>query len=235
VQTLNGLQALRHPQGGFREFGEHPFQSNAHMHLLEAALAWEDAGGGGVWAELADEVAALALSRFIDAQGGFLREFFDAGWAVAAGDDGRWVEPGHQFEWAWLLEAWGRRRGQAGARAAARRLFETGRKGVDPRRGVAVDVLWDDLTPRAEGARLWPQTERLKSALILGDEGEALLAARTLTRYLDTPAPGVWRDKMTTDGSFVAEPAPASSFYHIASAVLELRRWRAGGGPTRLV
>ena len=226
MQTFDGLAALRHPQGGFKEFGAHPFQANAHMHLLEAALAWEAADGGAAWAGLADQVAGLALSRFVDRDGGFLREFFDADWAVAAGDEGRWVEPGHQFEWAWLLETWGLRRGEAAARRAASRLFEVGKAGVDRKRGVAVDVLWDDLTPRAEGARLWPQAEWLKAALVLGDEAEALRAAQGLAGYLDAPAAGVWRDKLKADGGFVVEPAPASSLYHIATAVLELRRWR---------
>jgi hypothetical protein len=49
-------EAFRH-RGGFRESGEHPFQANAHMHLFEAALAWEQAAGGGL-AALADEIAA---------------------------------------------------------------------------------------------------------------------------------------------------------------------------------
>ena len=33
----------RHHAGGFRESGDQPFQSNPHMHLLEAALAWVEA------------------------------------------------------------------------------------------------------------------------------------------------------------------------------------------------
>jgi mannose-6-phosphate isomerase len=33
---------------------------------------------------------------------------------------------------------------------------------------------------------------------------------------------GLWRDKQKADGSFVDEPAPASSFYHILCAIYEL-------------
>lgn len=222
AEVLARLQPYRHAAGGFRELGPHPFQSNAHMHLLESAMAWEAAGGGPEWAALADEIVALALARFIDAGGGFLREFFDAGWLPAPGDDGRWVEPGHQFEWAWLLERWGRARGDRRARDAARRLFACGLPGVDAAREVAIDVLWDDLSPRERRARLWPQTEYLKAALILGEDAHALTACRGLARYLDTPARGAWRDKMTADGGFADEPAPASSFYHIVVALLAL-------------
>jgi mannose-1-phosphate guanylyltransferase / mannose-6-phosphate isomerase len=75
----SALEALRHAAGGFREAGEHPFQANAHMHLFEAALAWEDTGDAS-WAPLADHIAELALGRFIHPRSGVLREFFDADW-----------------------------------------------------------------------------------------------------------------------------------------------------------
>jgi mannose-6-phosphate isomerase len=216
------IEAFRHPAGGFRERDDHPFQSNAHMHLLEAAMAWEETGDAGGWAELADEIVTLSLTRFIDAEGGFLREFFDEAWRPAPGDDGRWVEPGHQFEWAWLLERWGRARGHARARQAARTLFAHGVRGLDAGRGVAVNVLWDDLSVRDPVARLWPQTEWLKASVILGEEGQALVAARGLAQYLAVPTPGAWRDRRLADGSFVDEPAPASSFYHLMLAIQTL-------------
>jgi mannose-1-phosphate guanylyltransferase/mannose-6-phosphate isomerase len=222
LETLLGLQPYRHAEGGFRELGDHPFQANSTMHLLEAAMAWDERGVDPAWTALADELVALARRRFIDADGGFLREFFDADWRPAAGDDGRYVEPGHQFEWAWLLERWGRARRDEGARADARRLFQAGLRGVDPGRSVAVDGLWDDLSVRDARARLWPQTEYLKAALWLGDEAEALRASRGLARYLDVPARGAWRDKLDPDGRFVDEPAPASSFYHLIGALLPL-------------
>ncbi|MDB5443591.1 MAG: manC, partial [Phenylobacterium sp.] len=228
-RLLDALQGRRHAAGGFREFGAHPFQSNAAMHLLEAALAWDELEPGSVWTTLAGEIVALGLKHFIDGDGGFLREFFDADWRPTGGDDGRWVEPGHQFEWAWLLERWGRARGEDKVRHAARILFQRGLQGVDRRRGVAVNVLWDDLTVRDATARLWPQTEYLKAALIFGEPGEALGAANSLARYLEVPARGAWRDKMLPDGSFVDEPAPATSFYHISVAVLELLKHVSSG------
>jgi mannose-1-phosphate guanylyltransferase/mannose-6-phosphate isomerase len=222
AERLQGrLQHFRHPAGGWREAGEHAFQANANMHLFEAALAWEAAGGEG-WSVIADEIAGLALARFIDAEGGFLREVFDADWRPADGEAGRLVEPGHQFEWAWLLERWGRSRGREDAKAAARRLFAAGSKGVDAARDVAVNALSDELAMRDAQARLWPQTEHLKAALILGEPAAALTAANGLVRYLETPVNGLWRDRMRPDGGFVEEPAPASSFYHIVCALQAL-------------
>ena len=82
----------------------------------------------------------LALTRFMDAKGGFLREVFDEAWSPASGDEGRLVEPGHQFEWAWLLARCGRL-GHPAASAASKRLYAAGLRGVDPQRGVVVDAL----------------------------------------------------------------------------------------------
>jgi len=222
-RTRKALEAMRYEKGGFMETDDHPFQSNCHMHILEASLAWAEVGDSE-WNSLADEIAELALSTFIDSETGFLREFFDADWNPAPGLDGRRVEPGHQFEWAWLLARWGKLRGRADAWHAAQKLFDHGKRGVDSR-GVACNALWDDLSIWDSEARLWPQTEYLKAALALGMELDALTAANGLRLYLQTPTMGVWFDKLRPDGSFVDEPAPASSFYHIICAVKELDQY----------
>lgn len=232
AHALRGaLAALRAPASGWREAGEHPWQANAHMHLLEACMAWDAIEPGREWRDMADEIVALARRNFIDPAGGFLREFFDESWAPAAGEDGRLVEPGHQFEWAWLLTRRGRLHGDAWALEAAVRLYDIGARGVDQARGVAMDALNDDLSVRSDQARLWPQTERLKAALSLAETAEggrrillvddARKALAGLQRYLEPS--GLWRDKMRADGGFVDEPAPASSLYHITVAWEQVR------------
>jgi mannose-1-phosphate guanylyltransferase/mannose-6-phosphate isomerase len=218
------------PNGGFVEEGEHPYQSNCHMHLLEACLAWEEGGGDEGWAQLADQLVALARVTFVDEKGGFLREFFNEDWKPAPGEDGRLVEPGHQFEWAWLLARYSQARGDAPALEAARRLYEFGMRGVGERSRVALDALNDEGRVKGERARLWPQTEWLKAALALAElssDGprrkyveDAAEALRALWRYL-TPQ-GIWRDKRLPSGGFIDEAAPASSLYHIMGAFSQL-------------
>jgi mannose-6-phosphate isomerase len=217
------LAVFRHDRGWFRETAGHPFQANAHMHLFEAALAWEATGADRAWSALADELAGLALSHLIEPASGVLREAFTADWAPLTGEAGL-IEPGHQFEWAWLLERWGAARAEEGARAAARRLFAAGRRGFDPARGVVVNALWDDFSVRDAGARLWAQTEHLKAALALGEDACALEAANGLAVWLDTPVRGVWRERMRPDGGFLEEPSPATSLYHLFLAIRELAR-----------
>lgn len=203
-----------------------PLLSNPHMHLLEAALAWCELSAERAWRVLADELGDLALTRFIDPISGALRETFDEAWSPLAGPEGRRVEPGHQFEWAWLLLRW--RPNDDTARRAAFRLIEIGeRSGV--RNGVAIDALFDDLSVHETTARLWPQTERLKASVLAASlTGQshywvsAAAAAQGLLRYLDTPVAGLWYDRLSAEGVFHIGPAPASSFYHIVAAILAL-------------
>jgi mannose/cellobiose epimerase-like protein (N-acyl-D-glucosamine 2-epimerase family) len=224
--------------GGYTGFADDRyFQSDPHMHLFEAALAWELLSPDPRWRALADELAELCLAQFMT-RDGLLLEYFDATWAPAAGLQGRLAWPGHQFEWAGLLERWALRRGREDVRKTARRLYRYGADhGVDPTRGVAVFELLDDLSVNDAKARLWSQTEWLKAALILarsasGDErqrylADAIAAARALLLYTDTPIAGLWRDKLLADGSWVDEPAPASSFYHVIDALRVLAAWPA--------
>lgn len=216
----SALETLRHPAGGYREVGDQPFQANAHMHLLEAALAWERADPG--WSAMADEIAELALGRFIDPEGRFLWEFFDEAWCPLPEAAGGLIEPGHQFEWAWLLHQWGGRRGKTDVLASARALYEAALGGVDARRSVAVGSVWRDMSVRNPVAQLWAQTEHLRAALTFGDEAQVLVAARGLSGFLETPARGVWWDHLQADGAFVDEPARATSLYHLMGAILPL-------------
>lgn len=240
ANRLLGLlqQSYRHPEAGFLEStdGRQPLRSNPHMHLFEACLAWESVSKDPVWSDIADEIAELALTRFIDPVSGGLREFFDLEWQPFPGEDGRIMEPGHQFEWAWLLARWGRKRGDAGALIAARRLYDIGwTYGIDESRGAAFMALNDDFTVKDPLARLWAQTEWLKAAVALtelssGPERNAYAsdipdAVAALKIYLNDVPAGLWRDKMSPDGTFVEEPAPASSLYHIVCAISELDRF----------
>ena len=63
-------------------------ESNPHMHLLEACLAWAQAGRDGGWSAWAKDLIDLALSRFIRPETGALRRIFFA--ILGAGSrDGR--------------------------------------------------------------------------------------------------------------------------------------------------
>ena len=80
-----------------------PRRQNPHMHLLEALLALHAATGEKNWLRRAGALVDLFKRRFSDPQTGALIEFFAEDWSPRPGDEGRLREPGHQFEWVWLL------------------------------------------------------------------------------------------------------------------------------------
>jgi mannose/cellobiose epimerase-like protein (N-acyl-D-glucosamine 2-epimerase family) len=226
--------AFAHPHGGYRESvgasGER--RQNPHMHLFEALLAATEAFGDERFFAAARDLAALFAGRFYQPDVGALPEYFhdalapvrSAGWFV--------TEPGHHYEWIWLIRWYHAMAAAIGQTVpdlnrAATPLFKFAeRHGVSPATGLAVNGVWSDGTVADAGFRLWPQTERLKAVARLSPGG--LPAALTaFTRHLAGVRPGLWIERMDAGGQAVAEPAPATSLYHLTAAftdaaVLEL-------------
>jgi mannose-6-phosphate isomerase len=199
------------------------------MHLLECFVALHKASGSPRWRRDAEHIARLCARSFLHPDSGALLEYFDVELQPLDGDDGRIVEPGHCFEWAWLFETlaeWA----LPDATAISDRMAGFARRhGLCAVRGVAINEVLTDGSIRNAAARLWPQTERLKAALARyrrtrEDEewAEAAAAYAGLCKYFETPARGAWRDKLKVDGSWIEEPAPGSSMYHVTCALAEL-------------
>lgn len=237
LDLLSWLRANRaHPDAGFEETSPRslPLKSNPHMHLFEAALAWMEADDAPAWRELASEIAELCAKRFLHPEIGALREYFEGDWAPVNGQQGRITEPGHQFEWAWLMWRWADLCGGDPApwRTRAERLVAHGETfGICPARGAPLAEVDLDGAPIETYARLWPSTERLKASVAQSKvadstavQGRAAASVTALFAFFETPTPGLWRDRWLSDGSFVQEGAPASSFYHIVCGFSELIR-----------
>jgi mannose/cellobiose epimerase-like protein (N-acyl-D-glucosamine 2-epimerase family) len=207
-------------------------EANPHMHLLEACLAWAEIGNDASWMVWVRRLAELAVLHFIRRDSGVLGESYTALWQPAPGIAGRIIEPGHQFEWAWLLLRCRHLRfvapGETPLQETALKLLAIGEQyGVH--RGVAVNRLLDDMSVADAEARLWPQTERLKAALLaatLTDAAQywaiAQAAATSILPYLETPVPGLWFDVQRPNGSLVHAPVPASTFYHLVGTIAAL-------------
>jgi len=215
---------LGHGRLGFEEGSPRrvPLRANPHMHLLEAALAWIELGVDEPFTSLADDIVALATGHLIDRRTGAVGELFDGDWNFAAGADGRLREPGHQFEWAHLLDLHSRLVG-GDKRELVHRLY---RFGVDfgVERGIVLGAVDADGTPVERSSRLWAQTERLRTILTVGlDAGlatvdDALEAVAAIDRFIPNPRSGLWYDRCRPDGLPIVDAAPASSFYHIVTA-----------------
>jgi len=212
-----------HPLGGFREDGRLPQRSNPHMHLLEAALAWIAIDDAPAWHRMADGVATLCLRKFIEPETGALRELFGADWSPMPGVEGRICEPGHHYEWAFLLDRWATLTGRERPDAVSRLIAFADACGCDARRGVAINAVLIDGTVHDPVARLWAQAERARAYRADRRPDEQIVAALTaLRRFLTTPTRGLWYDQLSASDGFVVEPARSTQLYHIVGAVSEL-------------
>ena len=230
LETVQGR--LANPAGGFFEAADRKLgcTSNSHMHLLEAALAWQVIDHDERWRRLAEGIVELAFDKLIDPPTLQIREFYSEHWEPANGETGLIVETGHQFEWAWLLFRWHASTGEVRAAQLATTLIDGAEShGVDPVRDVAINSLWLDGNIRDGQARLWPQTERLKASCAAWELTRApryldiaQRSATALEKYLPTEKAGLWRDQMAEQGNFIDEPAPASSLYHLVAAIAQL-------------
>ena len=238
-RTLEFLDhALADPEhGGYHESIPErlPRRQNPHMHLLEALVALHQATGNQDYLVRAGALAELFRDRFFDASSGTLGESFAADWSPLEGAAGRELEPGHHFEWAWLLHEYARATGEIAILDAADLLYGFAWvHGTDPADGLAYDAVAPDGTPRRQTKRLWPQTEALKAHLALRQSAAHPEAAGRAEAALDglfdkylCLRPGLWREQLGPDRVNMADRVPASSLYHLYLALAEYLRVRA--------
>ena len=213
-----------------------PRRQNPHMHLFEAYVALYEASGEAHWLSQAQRMFDLFERYFFDAAGGQLIEFFDRDWREIPHENRCLREPGHHFEWTWLLHRYAGLSGDDRAAAAMRPLFDWAwRHGID-RESAAPYVAFEELDPEgrvlAEGRkRLWPQTEAVKACLAVYErfgDAAALDGAHQLLEAmfrtfagLDSPR---WREQVDREGKLLRDGMPASSLYHLFLAVAEAVR-----------
>jgi N-acylglucosamine 2-epimerase/mannose-6-phosphate isomerase len=234
-RTLEFIETHMRQPGGEGFLNELPQKGwrwqNPHMHLTEAALVAYDATGEERFAGLARELVDLFETRFFDPNTGTLAEWFTEDLKRAPGDDGKIVEPGHHFEWAWILNA-ARKQLRLDLADAIRGVAGFAeRHGVDPETGASFNSVRDDGAPVDRGSRTWPNTERIKAAIALheldgADPAPAIRAsgALLLERYLANTPHGTWIDAFDADGRPVAASVPASTLYHLFLAFAEVLR-----------
>jgi mannose/cellobiose epimerase-like protein (N-acyl-D-glucosamine 2-epimerase family) len=224
-RTLDVVEAkMRHPtgQGFLHEVPAHGWrQQNPHMHLIEAALVVYQASEDDRFAELAREIVQLFQTRFFDIRSRTLAEFFTNDLQRAPDDAGRTIEPGHQFEWAWILMNCQRLLGIDLSEEIRALVDFAELRGVERETGLTFNAIRDDGHPIDRGSRAWPNTERLKAHVarweLDGIDPEVALASSSrllLDRYLATEVPGLWIDAFDSDGGALSKTVPASTLYH---------------------
>lgn len=239
-RTLDLVEAgLRLPEGlGYyaRLPAERLREQNPHMHLIEAALVLAESSGEDRFRALSDEIADLFLTRVCQLPEGILPEFFEFGWQPSSAPGSDWVEPGHQFEWAWILARQQALTGHDHAAAITALVGWAERHGVDPASHSTFDRVARNGRPLDRGSRTWPNTERIKGWIGLAettgaDPRPAIAESLGLLmeRHLGQAPRGGWIDRFDADGRPVAGDIPGSTLYHVFLAFSEILRWQAEG------
>jgi mannose-6-phosphate isomerase len=219
-------ESMTAPRGGYLA-GEtnqpEMLRQNPHMHLFEALLALYEATGDAAYLARAGEIYGYAKTRFFQPETEIIAEFFDRDWEPIDGANAVW-EPGHHFEWAWLLNEYAGLTGTATRPLIDRLIAKAYRQGVFPP-ALIIDEARGDGFALKRGCRTWPLTEAAKAqAVRLSFDPEApsrLIAAFDwmFERHLSGVTPGLWRDHFAEDGALLTQNSPASTLYHIAMSV----------------
>ncbi len=228
---------LSSPHGGWFESDrrELPRRQNPHMHLFEAFMALYEATSEERYFEHANDIYDRCFRTFYNAADGIIVEHLLEDFSRDA--NARTIEPGHMFEWVWLLSAYERLTG-ADCSSARNTLYARGASlGEDARFFGFVSNSIDLDRPRQHGSkRLWPQTEYLRASLVQHESGDAKSGARAgslieglFKSYLETSIEGLWIDEFDELGAPIAQDVPSSILYHLHEAVAAADRFLQPG------
>lgn len=216
-----------------------PRLQNPHMHLLEGMLAVSEATGHPVAAQRARALVELCTRCFVDRATGTLGEVFDPYWRPHP-EQGARVEPGHHFEWAWLLERARRLVGAPYDAGLAAALAEWGyRHGLDAEHGGIYDAVDRTGAVLMDTKRIWPLTEGIKAAACAWQRPTGLDATwRTrlgvlldhLLRHYLRPD-GTWCEHLDRRHQPLMRELPGTTGYHVLLALTELSGKLSGRTP----
>jgi len=196
----------------FAEVTGTPIQ-NPLMHLTEAWLAARQATRDNAFDAALRRLAGAVAGHFVHAPSGCIAE-------LPVGTADNRLEPGHQFEWFWLVkQAGGLFEGSGLAENLARAFAFAQRFGVDQQTGGVVASLKEDGSIKDPIQRIWAQTEYLRA---LASHNEAATRAVLLRqmelfqqRFL---RPQGWFECKTASGEVARADMPSTTPYHLATA-----------------
>lgn len=204
---------------------------NPQMHFLEALLALAEAAPGRGYLERAGRWIDLLRHRMLRYDLGILPERFASNWdahpdALVAD----MFEPGHHFEWIWLLR-WYEDLAREDLSRCRDLLLRTATLPWTTQDGLIRDQLGSDGRVIKGTHRLWPHCEAVKAATAvpsgLADPVAAALAetaaAALLDDFVGRPFAGGWTDQIDAERAPIVDYVPASSLYHLflAAAVAD--------------
>lgn len=195
------------------DLGSGPLQ-NPQMHLAEAFLqvltVRDDAAVQACLGQLCDALQA----HFIDLQHGVMLE-------KPRGAVDNWFEPGHQFEWFYLLDTSRLLRGSALHASISRAFSHAETFGVKDTAVLA--MLAEEGQVLDATQRIWAQAEYLRALALRPDsQGRVLEQLSALEdRFLH---PGGWHECRDASGAVSRHDMPSTTPYHLATCLEGLQR-----------
>jgi mannose-6-phosphate isomerase len=200
----------------FATVREGPLQ-NPLMHLTEAYLDASEATRDTAFNDALARLALAVAETFVHTPTSCITEL-----PVGAADNR--IEPGHQFEWFYLVKRAGAVIAASGLEVTIERAFDFAQAhGVDPTTGGVCAALDEQGRMKDTTQRIWAQTEYLRALATRGDNTsrQALPAQleRFRTRFLH---PRGWYECKTLQGAIARADMPSTTPYHLATAYASL-------------
>lgn len=206
-------------------------RQDPHMHLFEASLFMYRVTNNKPYLSLAKELADLFTDKFWSRESGTLPEYYDD-FLNPHPESGHISQPGHHFQWIWLLEKFQetRRRKHQNLFDIMSELFVWADKhGFDPAYGGIydeLDIQGDILT---DSKRIWPIMEALKAYPVINRlENDPHYCTRraedlvTLLRAHYLEEDGRWTEQLSRDMKPLRTDMPGTTPYHIYLGIAAL-------------
>ena len=182
---------------------------NPLMHLAEAFLATLSVREDLAAQRALVELCTAMQQRFIDPQHSVLME-------KPLGSVDNWFEPGHQFEWYFLLESSPLLRGSKLHASVERAFAFTEQLGVDQSSGAVRAMLTLDGQSKDATQRIWAQAEYLRALTLRPDSEASVLHQLQTLQQRSLHARG-WYECRDENGEVSRQDMPSTTPYHLAT------------------
>lgn len=226
-------EGLASPRGGYRD--SEPAvdairRQNPHMHLLEAYIALYEASGRNEDRDRMLQIFRLFTTRLFQPATGTLCEYLTDELSPQPGKIGDIVEPGHHYEWIWLLRQIDKITNEDVNIYASALYRHADTHGWDDKRFIVGELNSAGQVITAS-RRIWPLTEAAKANIAEGerqrgsfDEKAASCFTTLAENFIGRPTPAGWMDHITASAEPMATFIPASTLYHLFCALSEAAR-----------